>query len=37
MVPERAVFGKIRYMTSRNTARKFDVTGYIERYASERL
>ncbi len=31
--PERPIFGKIRYMSSRNTARKFDVSGYIERYS----
>lgn len=32
--PERPIFGKIRYMTSENTARKLKVKGYIERYAS---
>jgi deoxyribodipyrimidine photo-lyase len=31
--PERPVFGKIRYMTSQNTARKFDVSGYVARWA----
>lgn len=31
--PERPIFGKIRYMTSENTARKYPVTGYIRRYA----
>ncbi len=30
--PERPVFGTIRYMSSANTARKFPVRGYIERY-----
>jgi deoxyribodipyrimidine photo-lyase len=30
--PERPVFGKVRYMTSENTARKFDVKPYLERY-----
>jgi deoxyribodipyrimidine photo-lyase len=30
--PERPVFGKVRYMTSGNTARKFDVKPYLERY-----
>ncbi len=30
--PERPVFGKIRYMSSANTARKVPVKGYIERY-----
>jgi len=32
--PERAVFGKIRYMSSENTARKVRVKGYIERYGA---
>jgi deoxyribodipyrimidine photo-lyase len=32
--PERPIFGKVRYMTSRNTARKFDVKGYLERWTS---
>lgn len=32
--PERPIFGKIRYMSSDNTARKYDVEGYIEQYAS---
>ena len=31
--PERPVFGKVRYMTSANTARKLDVERYLERYA----
>ncbi|PLX80254.1 MAG: deoxyribodipyrimidine photolyase [Desulfuromonas sp.] len=31
--PERRIFGKIRYMTSANTARKTSVTSYLERYA----
>ncbi len=31
--PERAVFGKIRYMSSENTARKFSVKGYLEKYS----
>jgi deoxyribodipyrimidine photo-lyase len=30
--PEREVFGKIRYMTSKSTRSKFSVDGYIERY-----
>jgi deoxyribodipyrimidine photo-lyase len=30
--PERPVFGKVRYMTSDNTARKFNVKPYLERY-----
>ena len=32
--PERPVFGKIRYMSSRNTRRKVRVGGYVERWAS---
>ena len=30
--PERPIFGKIRYMTSENTARKLNVKKYIKRY-----
>jgi len=30
--PERPVLGKVRYMSSENTARKLDVRGYLERY-----
>jgi len=30
--PERPVFGKIRYMSSANTARKFRVGDYLEKY-----
>ena len=30
--PERPIFGKIRYMSSRNTARKVRVKNYIEKY-----
>jgi len=33
--PERPIFGKVRYMTSENTARKLPVKGYLERYAPE--
>jgi deoxyribodipyrimidine photo-lyase len=32
--PERPVFGKVRYMSSANTARKLRVRGYIQRYAN---
>lgn len=32
--PERPIFGKIRYMTSQNTARKVAVKKYLERYSS---
>jgi deoxyribodipyrimidine photo-lyase len=31
--PERAVFGKIRYMSSGNTARKVRVKNYVKKYA----
>ncbi|MCR9233371.1 MAG: deoxyribodipyrimidine photolyase [bacterium] len=34
--PEREIFGKIRYMTSQNTARKFSVDGYLERYGNQK-
>ncbi len=30
--PERPIYGKIRYMTSENTARKVKVNEYIEKY-----
>jgi len=30
--PERPVFGKVRYMTSDNTARKYNVKAYVARY-----
>jgi len=32
--PERPVFGKVRYMSSENTARKFNVRHYIRNYSS---
>ncbi|MEQ8791446.1 MAG: deoxyribodipyrimidine photolyase [Pirellulaceae bacterium] len=31
--PERPIFGKIRYMTSENTARKVRVNEYVQRYS----
>ena len=31
--PERPIFGKIRYMSSENTARKVRVRGYIRDYS----
>ncbi len=31
--PERPIFGKIRYMSSENTARKVSVKNYLRRYA----
>jgi deoxyribodipyrimidine photo-lyase len=33
--PEREVFGKVRYMSSRNTAKKFNVRPYVLAYAEE--
>jgi len=30
--PERPIFGKVRYMSSENTARKVRVKGYLEQY-----
>ncbi len=33
--PERPIYGKIRYMTSDNTARKVRVKDYIRRYAAD--
>jgi deoxyribodipyrimidine photo-lyase len=33
--PERPVFGMIRYMSSENTARKFPVKKYLQKYAPE--
>lgn len=33
--PERPIFGKIRYMTSKNTARKVAVKKYLENYSAE--
>lgn len=32
--PERPIFGKLRYMTSENTARKHSLKQYLQRYAS---
>lgn len=34
--PERPIFGKVRYMTSENTARKVRVEGYIARQLDNR-
>jgi deoxyribodipyrimidine photo-lyase len=31
--PERPIFGKVRYMSSENTARKVRVPNYIQKYA----
>jgi deoxyribodipyrimidine photo-lyase len=33
--PERDIFGKVRYMTSENTARKVRVKQYVEKYQSQ--
>ncbi len=33
--PERPIFGKIRYMTSENTARKLHVAKYLEKYGPQ--
>jgi deoxyribodipyrimidine photo-lyase len=33
--PEREIFGKVRYMTSENTARKVRVKPYIEKFQPE--
>jgi deoxyribodipyrimidine photo-lyase len=33
--PQRPVFGKVRYMSSRNTARKLKVTEYLARYGGQ--
>ena len=32
--PERPIFGKVRYMTSENTARKMRVKDYVRRYGN---
>jgi deoxyribodipyrimidine photo-lyase len=32
--PERPVFGTVRYMSSENTARKFNIRDYIRNYSS---
>jgi len=33
--PERSVFGKVRYMSSDNTARKLKLKNYLEQYSSK--
>jgi len=35
--PERSIFGKIRYMTSDSTARKFNLKPYLEQWGNESL
>lgn len=32
--PERRIFGKVRFMSSKNTARKVRVKGYLNKYAA---
>jgi deoxyribodipyrimidine photo-lyase len=32
--PERPIFGTVRYMSSENTARKFSVKNYIQKYSA---
>jgi len=34
--PERQIYGKVRYMSSENTARKFPVSRYLARYSEDR-
>jgi deoxyribodipyrimidine photo-lyase len=33
--PEREIFGKVRYMSSQNTARKLRVREYVKTYSSQ--
>tara|TARA_B100000945_G_C20424614_1_gene619733 strand:- start:614 stop:2134 length:1521 start_codon:yes stop_codon:yes gene_type:complete len=33
--PERPVFGKVRFMSSANTARKLDLSGYLSQFGSD--
>ena len=33
--PERPIFGTVRYMSSENTARKFRVKGYLQKYGPQ--
>jgi deoxyribodipyrimidine photo-lyase len=35
--PERPIFGKVRYMSSENTARKLHLDGYLARFGGEGL
>jgi len=32
--PERPVFGKVRFMSSANTARKLDLKGYLNQFGT---
>ena len=33
--PERPIFGKIRYMTSENTARKLHLSKYVQQFSPQ--
>ena len=35
--PERDIYGKIRYMTSDSTARKFKLNSYLQKWGNENL
>jgi len=35
--PEREIFGTVRYMTSKNTARKYRVQSYVQRFSDAEL
>lgn len=35
--PERPIFGKVRYMSSENTARKFPLQKYLMKYGTSRV
>ncbi|MEC7437034.1 MAG: deoxyribodipyrimidine photolyase, partial [Candidatus Thermoplasmatota archaeon] len=35
--PERPVFGKVRFMSSANTARKLDLKGYLNQFGTGEL
>jgi deoxyribodipyrimidine photo-lyase len=35
--PERPIFGTVRYMSSKNTARKVRVNEYVQRYSTEMI
>ena len=35
--PERPIFGKVRYMSSENTARKFEVKNYVAHYNNSNI
>ena len=33
--PEREIFGKVRYMSSKNTRRKLKLDGYLDRWGAQ--